>query len=284
MQYDAVLLVSFGGPETREDVLPFLENVLRGRNVPRERMLEVAEHYYHFGGKSPINHQNRLLLDGLRALLKREGPDLPVYWGNRNWAPFLADAVAEMKRDGVRNALAFVTSAYSSYSGCRQYRENIEEAREKAGAGAPRIDKLRVFYNHPGFIEPMAESVTRAVESLPPGSEPEVIFTAHSIPISMASTSCYRQQMEEASRLVAVACGLKTWSLAWQSPSENNGGKRGPGSNRFPLGSHGSAVRSRRRSPRGLCGVVHPDGARRNGGIASAIPWHDTGINSRTHG
>jgi ferrochelatase len=219
MQYDAVLLVSFGGPETREDVLPFLENVLRGRNVPRERMLEVAEHYYHFGGKSPINHQNRLLLDGLRALLKREGPDLPVYWGNRNWAPFLADAVAEMKRDGVRNALAFVTSAYSSYSGCRQYRENIEEAREKAGAGAPRIDKLRVFYNHPGFIEPMAESVTRAVESLPPGSEPEVIFTAHSIPISMASTSCYRQQMEEASRLVAVACGLKTWSLAWQSRS-----------------------------------------------------------------
>ncbi len=219
MRYDAVILVSFGGPETRDDVLPFLENVLRGRNVPRERMLEVAEHYYHFGGKSPINDQNRLLLAGLRDVLKREGPDLPVYWGNRNWAPFLNDAVSEMKRDGVRNALAFVTSAYSSYSGCRQYRENIEHARELAGQGAPRIDKLRVFYNHPGFIEPMIESVAASLACLPPGSEPQVIFTAHSIPLSMAATSCYRQQMEEASRLVAAASGLSNWQVAWQSRS-----------------------------------------------------------------
>jgi ferrochelatase len=217
MNYDAVILVSFGGPEAEAEVLPFLENVLRGRNVPRERMLEVAGHYDHFGGKSPINAQNRLLLARLREELQQHGPDLPVYWGNRNWLPFLVDAVAEMKRDGVRRALAFVTSAYSSYSGCRQYREDLERAREAAGEGAPEIEKLRVFFNHPGFIEPMVENLEEALSRLPRGAQ--VLFTAHSIPLASAQTSRYREQIEEASRLVASELGLTNWSVAWQSRS-----------------------------------------------------------------
>lgn len=221
MEYDAVLLVSFGGPETREDVVPFLENVLRGRNVPRERMLEVAEHYYYFGGKSPINEQNRALLTALRERLADGGPRLPVYWGNRNWQPYLADAVRRMRDDGVGRALAFVTSAYSSYSGCRQYREDIERARAAAGEGAPEIDKLRVFYNHPGFIEPMVESVSAAMRQLgiPAPQEAAVYFTAHSIPLAAAQTSRYAQQIEEAARLVAEPLGLRNWSVAWQSRS-----------------------------------------------------------------
>src|SRR4030088_2719038 len=153
MNYDAVLIVSFGGPESRDDVIPFLENVLRGRNVPRERMLAVAEHYYHFGGKSPINQQVRELMAALEAELARNGPELPVYWGNRNWHPMLADSLRKMKQDGIRKALAFVTSAYSSYSGCRQYREDIARAQSEIGIEAPVVDKVRPFYNHPGFIE-----------------------------------------------------------------------------------------------------------------------------------
>jgi ferrochelatase len=220
MSYDAVILVSFGGPETERDVLPFLENVLRGRNVPRERMLQVAEHYYHFGGKSPINDQNRLLLGRLREELRRSGLNLPVYWGNRNWHPFLAEAVAEMKRDGVRRALAFVTSAYSSYSGCRQYREDLDHAREAAGEGAPRMDKIRAFFNHPGFIEPMAENTATALARLPHGGRDALaLFTGHSIPMEMARRSRYREQIEEASRLVASSLGLTNWSVAWQSRS-----------------------------------------------------------------
>lgn len=221
MSYDAVILVSFGGPETERDVLPFLENVLRGRNVPRERMLEVAEHYYHFGGKSPINDQNRLLLNRLREELRGMGPDLPVYWGNRNWDPFLADTVAEMKRDGVRRALAFVTSAYSSYSGCRQYREDLQRARALAGDGAPEIDKIRAFFNHPGFIEPMTGNVAAALAKLSGAANgnTEVLFTGHSVPLEMARRSRYREQIEEASRLVASALGLDRWSVAWQSRS-----------------------------------------------------------------
>src|ERR1700694_5915047 len=133
--YDAILIVGFGGPERREDVIPFLENVLRGRNIPRERMLEVAEHYYHFGGKSPINEQNRALIAALAALLDAEGPHLPIYWGNRNWDPLLPAALRQMRDDGVKRALAFFTSAYSSYSGCRQYRENIMAAQREVGEG-----------------------------------------------------------------------------------------------------------------------------------------------------
>ena len=139
--YDAVLILSFGGPEKHDDVIPFLENVLRGRNVPPERMLEVAGHYYHFDGKSPINDQNRALIAGLRDELERNGPRLPVYWGNRNWHPFAADTLRKMREDGVRRALAFATSVFSSYSGCRQYLEDIQKARTEVGAGAPEIDK-----------------------------------------------------------------------------------------------------------------------------------------------
>src|SRR5687767_9350926 len=143
--YDAVIVVSFGGPEGMEDVLPFLENVLRGRNVPRERMLEVAEHYYHFGGKSPINDQNRALIDAVGKLLGKEGPRLPIYWGNRNWQPYLADTLCQMRADGVRRAAGFVTSAYGSYSGCRQYREDIARAQAEIGEGGPEISKLPSF-------------------------------------------------------------------------------------------------------------------------------------------
>ncbi len=131
--YDAILLVSFGGPEKTEDVMPFLENVTRGRNVPRERLLEVAEHYYHFGGRSPLNEQNRALMAALKKDLSEHGIALPIYWGNRNWQPFLVDAVRQMRADGVERALALVTSAYSSYSSCRQYRENIAAAQAEVG-------------------------------------------------------------------------------------------------------------------------------------------------------
>src|SRR6266498_5128746 len=151
--YDAVLVVSFGGPEGIDDVMPFLENVLRGRNVPRERMLAVAKHYELFGGVSPINAQNRKLIAALNRELEAKGPRLPIYLGNRNWHPMLAETLPQMRDEGVKNALAFVTSAYSSYSSCRQYLEHIERARASVGPNAPRVEKLRAFYNHPGFIE-----------------------------------------------------------------------------------------------------------------------------------
>jgi ferrochelatase len=153
--YDALVVVSFGGPDAPDDVIPFLENVTRGRNVPRERLLEVAEHYHHFGGRSPINEQNRQLVAAIERELAEHGPRLKVYWGNRNWRPLLADTLRQMAAGGVRHALAFVTSAFSSYSSCRQYLEDIERARQKVGAGAPSVDKLRAFFNHPGFIEPI---------------------------------------------------------------------------------------------------------------------------------
>ncbi|MGH9657708.1 MAG: ferrochelatase, partial [Bryobacteraceae bacterium] len=152
MPYEALLVVSFGGPERADDVIPFLENVLRGRNVTPERMLEVARHYHHFGGKSPINEHNRELIRAIEAQLAARGPRLPVYWGNRNWHPMLADTVRRMAADGVRSALAFVTSAFSSYSSCRQYMEDIERARAAVGPSAPAIDKLPAFHNHPGFL------------------------------------------------------------------------------------------------------------------------------------
>jgi len=203
MSYDALLLVSFGGPEKPEDVLPFLENVLRGRNVPRERMLEVAEHYDLFGGVSPLGSECRALLASLVAELNAHGPQLPVYWGNRNWHPLLADTLREMADDGVQQALALVTSAFGSYSGCRQYLEDIRRAREEVGPDAPRVDKLRLFYNHPGFIEPMAQRVAAALRQVPEErrSQAAVLFTAHSIPLSMAATSPYQRQVEEACRL-----------------------------------------------------------------------------------
>ncbi|MDQ2900410.1 MAG: ferrochelatase [Acidobacteriota bacterium] len=191
--------------------MPFLENVLRGRQIPRERMLEVAEHYYHFGGKSPINDQNRALIAALRDKIA-----LPVYWGNRNWHPLLPEAIGRMRDDGIRRALAFVTSAYSSYSGCRQYRENIEAARRQVGEGAPEVDKLRAFYNHPGFIEPMVENAGAALARMP---EAEIVYTAHSIPLSMAKTSRYEAQLREACRLVSAGLGRTDAELVFQSRS-----------------------------------------------------------------
>lgn len=201
--------------------MPFLENVLRGRNVPRERMLEVAEHYQHFGGVSPINAQNRELLAAIDRELSEHGPKLPVYFGNRNWHPLLPDTLAQMKRDGVRRAIALFTSAYSSYSGCRQYRENIAAAQQVVGEGAPEIDKLRVFYNHPGFIEPMIESTREALAQLPEErrSGAQLLFSAHSIPLTMAQNCRYEAQLNEASRLVAEGVGNPNWRLVYQSRS-----------------------------------------------------------------
>ena len=220
--YDAILLVSFGGPETREDVMPFLEHVTRGRGVPRERLLEVAEHYYHFDGVSPINAQNRALLTALRALLDARGPDLPLYWGNRNWRPFLTETVARMADDGIRRALAFVTSAFASYSSCRQYLDDIARARAEVGARAPVIDKLRLYWDHPGFIEPMAEHTEAALAALPGEARAgaHLAFTAHSVPRAMADGSAYVAQLEEASGLVAARLGSRhPWTLVFQSRS-----------------------------------------------------------------
>src|ERR1051325_5855521 len=164
--YDALLLVSFGGPEGMDDVIPFLENVLRGWNVPRDRMVQVARQYEMFGGVSPINQQNRNLIAALEKELAENGPKIPIYWGNRNWHPLLPDTLAQMAQDGIKNALAFVPSAYSSYSSCRQYRQNISDAQAAVGPGAPRVEKLRVFYNHPLFIEANVDQICVALAEL----------------------------------------------------------------------------------------------------------------------
>jgi len=219
--YDAILVVSFGGPEKREDVLPFLENVTRGRNVPRERLVEVAEHYYHFEGKSPINDQCRALIAALRNELTEHGSQLPIYWGNRNWHPFLTDTLRQMRDDGVRHAAAFVTSAYSSYSSCRQYRENIAAAQAAAGEGAPKIEKLPAFYDRPGFIEACADRVREALRPFLP-DEPNsfrLVISAHSIPCSMAETSAYERQLRETASKVAKRTQFDGWDLVFQSRS-----------------------------------------------------------------
>ena len=237
--FDAVVVVSFGGPETSEDVMPFLRQVTRGRGVPEERLAAVAEHYAARGG-SPINEQNRLLVRKLTAAFADAGLDLPVYWGNRNWHPFLADTAADMSRDGVRRALAFVTSAFGSYSGCRQYREDIASACSGVQP-ALTIRKLRLFYNHPGFIEPMAEGVRRSLEKLTGGrleklasgekstdsGLPRLLFSAHSIPASMAAAAPYEAQLRESSTLIAERVGQSfakvgeslSWDLVFQSRS-----------------------------------------------------------------
>lgn len=205
-EFDAVLVVSFGGPEGMGDVLPFLENVLRGRNVPRERLLKVAEHYEMFGGVSPINEQNRKLIAALQQELEKNGPRLPIYFGNRNWHPLLAHTLAQMKVDRVGRALAFVTSAYSSYSSCRQYLENIADARQTVGSGAPQIEKLRPFYNHPLFVEANVANIRGAFDQIPESSRSsaQLIFTAHSIPMSMADSCDYQAQLQETASLIAA--------------------------------------------------------------------------------
>lgn len=242
--YDAFLLVSFGGPEGPEDVLPFLENVTRGRGVPRHRLLAVAEHYRHFDGVSPINEQNRGLIEAIRADFAGHGVDLPLYWGNRNWHPFLADTVERMRADGVGRAVALVTSAYSSYSGCRQYHEDIDRARAQVGGGAPEIDKLRHYFNHPGFVQANADAVSAALATLPESDRAgaRLVFTAHSVPVAMARASgplalasaggvggpeggLYVAQLTEAARLTTeavTAAGHRTdpgFDLVWQSRS-----------------------------------------------------------------
>jgi protoporphyrin/coproporphyrin ferrochelatase len=225
--YDALLVVSFGGPEKPDDVMPFLENVVRGRGVPRERLLEVEAHYQRFGGYSPINQQCRDLIVAVEPTI-----DLPVYWGNRNWHPYLEDTLRQMAADGVRKAAAFVTSAYSSYSACRQYIEDISLARA-AVEGAPEVVKLRHYFDHPGFITAMADHTREALDRLPAElrDSARLVFTAHSIPISMAATAgpgggAYEAQLRRAATLVTAEVGGdggdggdRAWDLVWQSRS-----------------------------------------------------------------
>jgi ferrochelatase len=219
--YDALLLVSFGGPEGMDDVAPFLEKVLRGRAIPVERLRTVTAHYELFGGRSPINGQCRALQEALRDELARHGPSLAVYWGNRNWHPFLEETLRQMSAAGVRRALAFVTSAFGSYSGCRQYLEDIALARAALGTTAPLVDKLRAFYNHPGYVEPLVENVLVAFERIPlqRRSQARLVLTAHSIPCAMAASSPYEAQLLETAGLVAAGAGQAVWSLAYQSRS-----------------------------------------------------------------
>ncbi len=188
--YDALLLVSFGGPEKPEDVVPFLRNVTAGKNIPDERLVAVGAHYDLFGGRSPINDQNRDLLDAIREDFASNGIDLPVYWGNRNWDPFLTEALEQMKADGISRAACIVTSAYSSYSGCRQYRENLADA-VAAVPGAPRLDRLRAYFNHPGFVEPNVDATLAALALLPEDArhEAHLVFVTHSIPTAMNDSS-----------------------------------------------------------------------------------------------
>jgi ferrochelatase len=224
--YDALLLLSFGGPEHPDDVIPFLENVTRGRGVPRARLEQVAEHYRHFGGVSPINQQNRDLLAAVAADLAGHGLALPAYWGNRNWRPYLTDTVRQMAADGVRHALVFVTSAYASYSACGQYQDDLAAARAAVGESAPTLDKLRHFFDHPGFIEPQRDAVAAALAAIDPARRPttRLAFVAHSLPVGMAERSgpsggLYVEQLTAAAALVAAAAPDVGWDLAYSSRS-----------------------------------------------------------------
>ena len=217
MNYDAVLVLGFGGPERPEDVMPFLERVVQGRGVPRERLLAVAEHYYHLGGRSPINDQCRALIAALEPELKAHGIALPIYWGNRNWHPLLTDTLETMKRDGVKRALVYVTSAFSSYSGCRQYLEDLDKARAAVGEGAPELDKLRIFYNHPSFVDAVCERVRETLKGVPEGAR--FVFTAHSIPIAMATGCDYVAQLREIATVVAERFGRTDSDVVYQSRS-----------------------------------------------------------------
>jgi ferrochelatase len=215
MDFDAVLLLSFGGPEGPDDVMPFLENVTRGRGIPRERLLGVAEHYLHFGGVSPINGINRGLIEKLRGLV-----DLPVYFGNRNWAPYVEDAVAAMRDDGIGRAAVFATSAWGGYSSCAQYVEDIARARAAAGDGAPLLVKLRQFYDHPLFVQMFSAAITAAARTVPAGAR--LVFTAHSIPDvarNRCGTDLYARQVAYAAQLVAAAAGYDDYDQVWQSRS-----------------------------------------------------------------
>ncbi|MFG3205338.1 ferrochelatase [Streptomyces sp. NPDC048192] len=240
--YDALLLLSFGGPEGPDDVMPFLENVTRGRGIPKERLAEVGQHYFLFGGVSPINDQNRELLRALRKDFADNGLDLPVFWGNRNWAPYLTDTLRDMVQAGHRRVAVLATSAYASYSGCRQYREDLAESLavlEAEGLSAPRIDKLRHYFNHPGFIEPMVEGILDALDRLPAATRhsAHIAFTTHSLPVAAADASgppeyqgrrgsggAYVAQHLDVARTIARAVQERTgtyrpWELMYQSRS-----------------------------------------------------------------
>ena len=229
MTYDAFLLVSFGGPEGPDDVMPFLRNVTRGRGISDERLAEVATHYQHFGGVSPINGQCRDLLASVGPSLARAGIELPLYWGNRNWTPFLSETISQMRDDGVRRALAFVTSPYGSYSSCHQYLDDIERARATVGPAAPVIDKIRHYHDHPGHIRAHVDAVDAALATLPRQRREttRIAFTAHSIPKSMAissgpggGTDRYRSQLREVAEIVTDRVAPKIgWDLVWQSRS-----------------------------------------------------------------
>lgn len=226
MTIDALLVLSFGGPEGPADVMPFLERVTAGRRVPAERLAVVAEHYQHFGGVSPINGHNRDLIDAVRDELAGHGIDLPVYWGNRNWDPFVEDTVRAMAADGIRDALVFVTSAYASYSACRHYQDDLAAARAAVGDAAPRLAKLRHFFDHPGFIEPQVDAVRAALAGIDPDrrAATRLVFTAHSIPVAMAEQSgpdggLYVRQLSTAAGLIADAAGGIRWDLVYQSRS-----------------------------------------------------------------
>ena len=215
MEFDALLLLSFGGPDAPEHVMPFLENVTQGRGIPRERLASVAEHYLHFGGVSPINAINRALIRAIEAEI-----DLPVYFGNRNWAPYVEDTVATMRDNGIRRAAVFATSAWGGYSSCTQYVDDIARARTAAGDGAPELVKLRQYYDHPLFVEMFTEAVGAAAQMVPDGAR--LVFTAHSIPLAARSRcgpDLYSRQVAHASRLVATAAGYDDYDQVWQSRS-----------------------------------------------------------------
>jgi ferrochelatase len=228
-EYDALLVLSFGGPRGPADVMPFLERVTSGRGVPRQRLLEVAKHYQHFDGVSPINQRNRELISRIEAALAEAGLELPVYFGNRNWHPLVEDTVAEMARDGVRAALVLATSGYGGYSACRQYHEDIARARASVGAHAPDLVKLRHFFDHPGFVRAAADAVRAARATLPAEQhEPaRLVFTAHSIPSSADLAAGlpaegghrYSRQVAEAARLTAAELGIADYDVVWQSRS-----------------------------------------------------------------
>ena len=228
MSFDALLFLSFGGPEDHEEVRPFLENVTRGRGVPEQRLDAVAEHYHHFGGVSPINRLNREIMAGLETELNARGRDLPIYFGNRNWHPLVEDTVARMADDGIRRALVFATSAWGGYSGCKQYHEDIARAREAVGERAPDLVKLRQFYDHPLFVQANADAVGRAYARLDPAvrDQARLVFTAHSVPLSAdeqpgadGQPHWYSRQVAEAARLVAHDADVGTYDVVWQSRS-----------------------------------------------------------------
>jgi ferrochelatase len=224
VEFDALLLLSFGGPEGPGQVRPFLENVTRGRNIPPERLDGVEQHYQHFGGVSPINGINRALIEQIRAELKRRGDDIPIYFGNRNWEPYVENTVAAMRDNGIRRAAVFTTSAWGGYSSCTQYNEDIARARVAGGPDAPELVKLRQYFDHPLFVEMFAEGIRTAVATLPAElrAEAKLVFTAHSIPVAADERQgprLYSRQVAYAARLVAAAAGYDTFDQVWQSRS-----------------------------------------------------------------